>query len=148
MTQMETAPQRAREILLVEDSLTDIKMLFLALNKSGRKKNIATSADGEQAMAFLDGRTEGARPDLIILDLNLPKKDGWQVLAECKSDPRLRCIPIVVFTTSGSQRDVDRCYALGANSYVTKPFDLDAFQDAVGMIEDFWLGLSAPWVQG
>jgi chemotaxis family two-component system response regulator Rcp1 len=143
-----TAPQRTKEILLVEDSPDDMKMVLLALNKSDRKKNIATSMDGDQAMAFLGSREDGSRPDLIILDLNLPKKDGWQVLAECKSDAQLKCIPIVVFTTSESQSDVDRCYALGANSYVTKPFDLDAFQEAVGMIEDFWLGLSAPWVQG
>ena len=146
---METVLQpRPKEILLVEDSANDIRMMLLALKLNSREKNVATSVDGEQAMAYLTGREEGSRPDLIILDLNLPKKDGWQVLAECKADPRLKCIPIVVFSTSEMQRDVDRCYALGANSFVTKPFDLDAFQSAVGMIEDFWLGLSAPWVQG
>lgn len=140
--------QRAREILLVDDSPNDAKMVLLALGKSGRKKNITTSLDGEDAMRLLGGLADGSKPDLIILDLNLPKKDGWQVLAECKSDPLLKCIPIVVFTTSESQKDVDRCYALGVNSFVTKPFDLDAFENAVGTIEDFWLGLSAPWVQG
>jgi CheY-like chemotaxis protein len=140
--------QRAREILLVEDSPNDVKMVLLALGKSGRQKNVTTSMDGEHAMKFLGGLADGSRPDLIILDLNLPKKDGWQVLAECKTDALLKCIPIVVFTTSEAQEDVDRCYALGANSYVTKPFDLDAFENAVGIIEDFWLGLSTPWVQG
>jgi CheY-like chemotaxis protein len=138
---------RPKEILLVEDSPTDIKMVLMALKKSGRPKQVTTSTDGEQAMARLNAPPAGL-PDLVILDLNLPKMDGWQVLARCKGDAALKCIPIVVFTTSERQADVDRCYALGANSFVTKPFDLAAFQDAVAMIEEFWLGLAAPWEQG
>jgi len=138
---------RAREILLIEDSASDVKMVLMALKMNGRAKNVSTSPDGEHAMAYLAGLADECKPDLIVLDLNLPKKDGWQVLAECKADARLKCIPIVVFSTSESQDDVDRCYELGASSFVTKPFDLDAFQNAVQMIETFWLGLSSPWVQ-
>jgi two-component system response regulator len=145
---MDTSPAlRPKSILLVEDSATDSRLVRLALSGSPRPRNLEVSVDGEAAMGYLHACLPGAYPELIILDLNLPKKDGWQVLAECKADLALRCIPIVVFTTSGSQRDVDRCYALGANSFVTKPFDLDAFQRAVAMIEEFWLGLSAPWAK-
>jgi chemotaxis family two-component system response regulator Rcp1 len=137
MTPFENPP----EILLVEDSPTDSSIMVRALAQNPRRKHVTTLADGEQAMTHLRAKTE-ARPDLVLLDLNLPKKDGWQVLAECKNDPFLKAIPIVVFTTSQLLRDVRRCYELGANSVVTKPFDLLTFLQAVQGIEDFWLGIA------
>lgn len=139
---MESADEKPKEILLVEDSSTDAKMVLQAMDRNLRRKRVISSMDGEQAMAYLRKQKDGARPALILLDLNMPKKDGWQVLAECKADPALRSIPIVVFTTSQSASDIKRCYDLGANSFVPKPFDLDEFQRAVDLIEDYWLGLS------
>jgi chemotaxis family two-component system response regulator Rcp1 len=132
------------EILLVEDSATDARLVSKAL-APGRKKSITTVVDGEQAMAYLHERAGTALPDLMLLDLNLPKKDGWEVLAECKNDPVLRAVPIVVFTTSQLEREVHRCYELGANSFVAKPFELDPFLRAVKSIEDYWLGLSSSY---
>ena len=133
-----------KEILLIEDSSTDTKMVLRALANSTRRKNVVTSVDGDQAMTYLRKKVDGVKPDLILLDLNLPKKDGWEVLAECKSDPRLKNIPIVVFTTSQQSSEVRRCYELGANSFVAKPFELDAFLETIQSIEDYWLGTSAP----
>lgn len=135
---------RPKEILVVEDSLADTKMVLWALDRNKHGKSVVTLIDGDQAMAYLRKREDGFVPSLILLDLNLPKKDGWQVLAECKADPALKGIPIVVFSTSQSESDVKRCYALGANSFISKPFDLDEFQKAIGLIEDYWLGLSEP----
>jgi CheY-like chemotaxis protein len=134
-------------VLLVEDSTADANLVLAVLGRSARKNVVTRVSDGQRAMDVLAARPGARHPDLILLDLNLPQKDGWQVLAECKADGRLKTIPIVVFTTSASQDDVDRCYAMGANSYVTKPYDLDAFQNAVAMIDDFWLGLSMPWAR-
>jgi CheY-like chemotaxis protein len=133
---------RPREILVVEDSAADTKMVLWALDKNKRGKSVVTLIDGEQVMAYLRRRCDGFLPDLMLLDLNLPKKDGWQVLAECKADPRLRCIPIVAFSTTQLPSDVRRCYELGANSFVCKPFELVEFQRAIGLIEDYWLRLS------
>ena len=134
---------RPYEILLVEDSVTDVRMLRKALEADARKKNVTSLADGELAMDFLHSRAEGVMPDLMLLDLNLPKKDGWEVLAECKSDPAIKSVPIVVFTTSQLEKDVHRCYDLGANSFVAKPFELGLFMQVVQSIEDYWLGISA-----
>lgn len=134
---------RPKEILLIEDSSTDTKMVLKGFSRNSRKKNISTSTDGEQAMSYLHKSVDSHLPDLIILDLNLPKKDGWEVLAECKADPVLKLIPIVVFTTSQLGSEVQRCYELGANSFVAKPFDLDSFLQTIESIEDYWLGISA-----
>jgi CheY-like chemotaxis protein len=134
--------ERAREILVVEDSKDDQQMVLWALDMNRRGKSIVTLMDGEQAMVYLRTREDGLKPDLILLDLNMPRKDGWQVLAECKGDASLKSVPIVIFSTSRREEDVKRCYALGANSFVAKPFDLEAFKKAIGMIEDYWLGLS------
>lgn len=134
---------RPREILVIEDSSTDTKMMLKALNANPRRKNVVNSVDGDQAMGYLRKHAADMKPDLILLDLNLPKKDGWEVLAECKSDPRLKLIPIVVFTTSQLGSEVRRCYELGANSFVAKPFELNAFMKAVEDIENYWLGMSA-----
>jgi CheY-like chemotaxis protein len=133
-----------REILVVEDSSLDTKLVLWALDQNKRGKNVVTMDDGQQAMAYLKEKEPGLHPALILLDLNLPKKDGWEVLSECKADPVLRAIPIVVFTTSQSEADIRRGYALGANSFVTKPFDLDDFQRAIELIENYWLKLSTP----
>jgi CheY-like chemotaxis protein len=135
---------RPKEILVVEDSVTDTKMVLWALDRNKHGKSVVTLIDGDQAMAYLRQREDGFVPALILLDLNLPKRDGWQVLAECKADPALRGIPIVVFSTSRLESDVKRCYALGTNSFISKPFDLDEFQKAIALIEDYWLGLSVP----
>jgi CheY-like chemotaxis protein len=132
-----------KQILLVEDSSTDTTMVLQALRNSTRRKNVVTSIDGDEAMTFLRRDANGVKPDLILLDLNLPKKDGWEVLAECKADPGLKNIPIVVFTTSQLGSEVRRCYELGANSFVAKPFELDQFLSTIQAIEDYWLGTSA-----
>jgi CheY-like chemotaxis protein len=129
-------------MLVVEDSSSDIKMVLWALDRNRKGKSVVTLVDGDQVMAYLRLRDRPYPPDLIVLDLNLPKKDGWEVLAECKGDPALRAIPIVIFSTSRSESDVRRCLELGANSYVCKPYDLDAFESAIRTIEDYWLGLS------
>jgi chemotaxis family two-component system response regulator Rcp1 len=136
------AQDRPKEILLVEDSIHDSKMVSWALGRNGRGKRLVTVVDGEEAMGHLRQDERIARPDLILLDLNLPKKDGWEVLAECKADFQLRSIPIVIFSTSQLQSEVKRAYDLGANSFVAKPFDLEEFQRAIEMIENYWLGLS------
>ncbi|HTB23583.1 MAG TPA: response regulator [bacterium] len=137
----------SKEVLVVEDTAIDLRMILAALNAGANRKTITAVTDGEQALAHLNLQAHGAKPDLILLDLNLPRIDGWQVLGACKTDPALKAIPVVVFTTSLADSDVKRCYALGANSFVTKPYDMDAFQGAVEMIERYWLGLSAPWIR-
>ena len=127
---------------MVEDSKDDQQMVLWALDKNTRGKSIVTLMDGDQAMIYLRTREDGMKPNLILLDLNMPKKDGWEVLSECKSDPVLKSVPIVVFSTSKRDADIKRCYALGANSFVPKPFDLDGFKRAIEMIENYWLGVS------
>jgi CheY-like chemotaxis protein len=115
------------------------------LSSSTYQSRISTVPDGEEAIAFLRQAgpyTDAPRPDLVILDLNLPRKDGRAVLAEAKSEPALRTIPVVVFTTSYSRPDVARSYVLGANCYVSKPGSLTDFLTAVQAIEKFWFGLA------
>lgn len=129
------------EILLVEDNPGDARLTLLALHDAKVVNRLHLAVDGVEAMAFLrrEGRHAGApRPDIILLDLNLPKKDGREVLAELKSDADLKRIPVVVLTTSKSEEDVLRAYNLNANSYITKPVDLDQFVKVVRTIEDFW----------
>jgi chemotaxis family two-component system response regulator Rcp1 len=133
------------EILLVDDSPSDLDLIRDALSTAIRQSRVNTLPDGEEAIAFL--RRAGpylnaARPDLIILDLNLPRKDGRVVLADFKSEPALRSIPVVVFTTSHSRQDIARSYELGANCYVSKPGSLPEFRRAVQSIEQFWLGVA------
>jgi CheY-like chemotaxis protein len=130
------------EILLVEDSTEDAELTMNSL-KDGRVRNrIHWVEDGEEAMAFLtrQGRYAAApRPDLILLDLNMPRKNGYEVLAEVKQDPGLKRIPVVVMTTSNDERDILKAYDRHANCYVTKPVDMDKFIEAVRSIEEFWL---------
>lgn len=131
-------------ILLVEDSLADIRLTEEALRDSPIVDTLHVARDGEEAMDFLRQRgkhVEAPRPDLVLLDLNLPRKDGREVLEELKSDLDLRRIPIVVLTTSATEADILRSYDLHVNSYVTKPVDLDEFTNVVHSIQGFWGGV-------
>jgi CheY-like chemotaxis protein len=133
---------RPVEILLVEDNPGDVRLAVEALKEGKVRNNLSVVEDGSEAMSFL--RREGKyalapRPDLILLDLNLPKKDGREVLAEIKADDSLRRIPVVVLTTSKAEQDILRTYDLHANCYITKPVDLEQFIAVVKSVEDFWL---------
>ena len=133
---------RPVSILLVEDNPGDVRLTQEALKESKVLNNLSVVADGVEAMAYLRREREYAAailPDLILLDLNLPKKDGREVLEEIKSDPALRCIPVVILTTSTAEQDILRSYDLHANCYVTKPVDLEQFIKVVQTIEEFWL---------
>jgi len=133
------------EILLVDDNPADADLTSEVLAHSGCPSHIHAVADGIEATAFLrrDGKYANALPpDFVILDLNLPKKDGCAVLAEVKTDPILRKIPIMIFSTSEARQDVVRSYQLGANCYVSKPGNLQNYIAAVTMIGEFWLGLA------
>lgn len=137
---------RSIEILLVEDNPGDVRLTIEALREGKVRNNLSVATDGVEALEFLRRRGHFAnapRPDLILLDLNLPKKDGREVLAEIKADPDLKTIPVVVLTTSKAEEDVVRSYHLHANCYVTKPVDLDQFISVVRAIEDFWLTVVA-----
>lgn len=132
------------EILLVEDNPADVRLTREALNEGKVRSTLHVVGDGEAALAFLrrEGRHAGAaHPDLILLDLNLPRKDGREVLAEIKEDPDLKHIPVVVLTTSTAEEDILRTYNLHANCFVTKPVQLDQFLSCVKSIDDFWLAL-------
>jgi two-component system response regulator len=138
---MSPASLRPVEILLVEDSPTDILLAKEALECSKIVNNLHTATDGVEAIEFLRkvGKHEGApRPNLILLDLNLPKKGGREVLGEIKNDERLKRIPVVVLTTSKSEIDILNAYGLHANCYIVKPVDFDKFAEAVRSIENFW----------
>jgi len=132
---------RPIEILLVEDNPGDVRLTVEGLKESKVRNNLHVARDGVEAMEFLrrTGRYGGAvRPDLILLDLNLPRMDGREVLAEVKSDAKLKTIPVVVLTTSRAEQDVLRSYELQANCYITKPADLEQFIAVVKSIDDFW----------
>ena len=130
------------EVLLVEDSPGDVRLTQEAFREANKTIHLHVAADGVEAMAFL--RREGIhsqapRPDLILLDLNLPKMDGREVLAHIKSDEGLKSIPTVILTTSDAEADIVKSYQLRANCYLTKPVQLDAFESLVKSINDFWL---------
>jgi two-component system, chemotaxis family, response regulator Rcp1 len=130
------------DILLVEDNAGDSRLAVEALKESKLRNNLHIVTDGMEAMDFLYKRGKHAqvpRPDLILLDLNLPKKDGREVLAEIKSDPDLKRIPVVILTISKAEEDVLKSYNLHANCFITKPLDLSQFVTVVKSIEDFWL---------
>ena len=130
------------EILLVEDNPGDSRLAKEALKESKLKNNLYVAEDGVEAMNFLYKKgkySKMPRPDLVILDLNLPKKDGREVLAEIKNDDNLKRIPVVILTISKAEEDILKTYNLHANCYVTKPLDLDQFMKVVRSIEDFWL---------
>lgn len=133
---------RAVDLLLVEDNPGDIRLTEEALKDGPVKVNLSVARDGVEAVEFLMQRGQyqnAPRPDLILLDLNLPRKNGREVLNEIKADPHLRQIPVVVMTTSRSEQDIERAYELNANCYITKPIELDEFLGVVSSIEDFWL---------
>jgi two-component system, chemotaxis family, response regulator Rcp1 len=137
-------PVRAVEILLVEDSPADVRLTREALKEAKVFNSLHVVGDGMEALAFLQkqGRyVERPLPDLILLDLNLPKKDGREVLAEIKMDEALRRIPVVILTTSKAEEDIVRSYDLHANAYITKPVDLAQFLKVVRSIEQFWLAV-------
>ena len=130
------------EILLVEDNPADVRLTQEALKEEKLHNNLSIVNDGVEALAFLhrEGKYANAvRPDLILLDLNLPRKDGREVLKEIKSDPNLMAIPVVVLTISEAEKDILITYNLHANCYITKPLDLNQFSKVVKSIQDFWL---------
>lgn len=135
---------RPIEILLVEDNPGDIRLTQEALKESKVNNNLTVARDGEEALQLLyklDLQSEKTRPDLILLDLNLPKKDGREVLEKIKGDERLKRIPVVILTTSKAEEDILKSYNLHANCYITKPVDLNQFLVIVKTIDDFWLSI-------
>ncbi len=133
---------RPIQVLLVEDSPSDKELTIEALSEAKMRNHLSMVEDGVEAMQFL--RRQGPyanapRPDVILLDLNLPRKDGREVLAEIKADSDLRAIPVVILTASRAEEDLFRSYQLNANCYITKPVDFEQFMQVVRCIEDFWL---------
>jgi two-component system, chemotaxis family, response regulator Rcp1 len=134
----------AIEVLLVEDSPGDVRLTREAFKDAKVHINLHVASDGTEAMDFLNREGKHAnvpRPDLILLDLNLPKKDGREVLKEIKENPALKSIPVVILTTSSSDADILRSYRLHANCYITKPVGLDGFLEVVKSIDSFWLSV-------
>ncbi|HET9299155.1 MAG TPA: response regulator [Candidatus Polarisedimenticolaceae bacterium] len=135
-------PLHAIQVLLVEDNPADVRLTRLALQGGKIEKHLNIAQDGESALAYLRQQgpyADSPRPDLILLDLNLPGKSGHEVLAEIKQDKSLRTIPTVVLTTSDREQDIKLSYELAANCYVTKPVGLNLFLQAIRRIEDFWI---------
>ena len=144
MTLTDSTPVRPIEVLLVEDDEGDVLMTREALAEGKVINRLNVVNDGVEAVEYLrrDGQyAEASRPDLILLDLNLPKKDGRQVLEEVKADDDLRRIPVIVLTTSAADEDVLRSYDLHANAYVTKPVDFDRFVEVIRQIDDFFISV-------
>jgi CheY-like chemotaxis protein len=125
-------------LLVVEDNPTDVMLLQEALRAAGHRHEPHIARDGEEAMTHLRGPTK--RPDLVLLDLNLPRKNGREVLAEVKADPALRSIPVIVLTSSGARPDIDFAYAHHANAYVRKPLGLERLTEFALALRDFWHG--------
>lgn len=133
---------RPVEVLLVDDSLDDIELMKEALKDARIALNLRETYDGVEAMAYLRGEGEyrdAPRPDLVLLDLNMPRKDGREVLSEIKNDPDLKDIPVVILTTSRADEDILATYKLHANCYIAKPLDFNEFMRVVRSIEQFWL---------
>jgi two-component system, chemotaxis family, response regulator Rcp1 len=141
---MEHVSVRPIEILLIEENPGDARLTEEALREGRVSNRLSHVIDGVEAMAFVRREppfADAPRPDLILLDLNLPRKDGREVLAELKADPRLRLIPVVVLTTSEAEQDILRAYELHGNCYITKPVDLEKFLHIVRAVENFWLAV-------
>ena len=133
---------RPIEILLVDDNPGDVRLILEALKDAKVLNTVHTAEDGEEAIQYLTGEglaTGESRPDLILLDLNLPRKSGQEVLTEIKAHPHLKTIPVVILTSSKAEEDIVKSYDLHANCFVTKPVNLDQFIGVVKSIEDFWL---------
>ena len=132
----------AIEILLVEDNPGDVRLTLEALKDAKLHNRVSIATDGEEALLFLRRQGKHAqapRPDLVLLDLNIPRKDGREVLAEIKADEKLRRIPVCILTSSEADDDILKAYDLCANCYITKPVDLDQFLKVIGSIKEFWL---------
>jgi two-component system, chemotaxis family, response regulator Rcp1 len=132
------------EILLVEDNPVDVMITENAFNAGRVCNNLHVVEDGEEAMDFLHKRgkySSAPSPEMILLDLNLPRMDGREVLAEVKGDPSLRHIPVIILTTSEDEKDICRSYELQANCFITKPVDMEQFTKALGRLEEFWFTL-------
>ena len=140
---------RPVEILLVEDNPGDVRLTQIALREAKVRNDLVVAENGEAALAILNKRGEhehSPRPDLILLDLNLPGMDGRDLLAHIKNNPDLRRIPVVILTTSKHEEDVFKSYDLHANAYITKPVDIDQFVHVVKSVEEFWLSIvTLPW---
>jgi CheY-like chemotaxis protein len=139
------AARRPARVLLVEDNEADVRLTREALREAGEEVRLSAVADGEQALAYLrrqEGFAEVPRPDLVLLDLNLPRKNGLEVLEELRADPELASVPVIMITSSSAQADADAAYAAGANAFVVKPHELDAFMDLIGAIRGFWLEIA------
>lgn len=134
--------QKRTEILLVEDNPGDVLLTREAFIESGFNHRLAVASDGEQALRFLRRESpfeDAPRPDVILLDLNLPRKDGRELLADIKADADLMFIPVIILTTSDAEHDVQQAYSLHANCYITKPLQVEAFLRKISSLEDFWL---------
>ena len=141
---MPSQPSRPYEILLVEDAPGDIRLTFEAFKKTTIESRLHVVSDGSEAMDYLYQKgphSEAKRPDLVLLDLNLPRTNGFELLDKIKQDNGLKAIPVLIFTTSNSKEDIYRAYELHANCYLLKPSDLKDFFNIIRGIEDFWLTL-------
>ncbi len=138
------ANNRPAEILVIEDNPGDVELIREAFHSGKVLNNLNLAMDGEQAAAFLkrEGGYESApRPDLILLDLNLPRKDGFEVLADIRSDPGLSRIPVIILTSSQAERDIAKSYDLRANCFISKPVDVDEFLTVIRSLGEFWLSV-------
>lgn len=141
---MEKDNTKSFVILLIEDNPGDVRLTKEAFNESKFFHDLYVAKDGEEAIDFLSKKgkfQEAPRPDLILLDLNLPKKNGREVLSEIKNDSKIKHIPVVVLTTSEAEEDIIKSYELHANSYITKPVEFDQFLKKIKKIEDYWLSI-------
>jgi len=135
---------RVLEILLVEDNPADVRLVREALKDHHTPYHLTVVTDGEAALAYLRQQgthTQASRPDIVLLDINLPVKNGREVLAEMKQDPHLRCIPVIMLTSSQDTVEMECCYQLHANAYVVKAAQVDQFFDLIKKIEDFWFSI-------
>lgn len=146
MTQSQPGHRQPVEILLVEDNEDDVFLMHQAFRHTGLPVNLRRVEDGKECLAFLrqqDAYAEAPRPDLILLDLNLPVMDGRRVLGELIADPGLKALPVVILTTSANEHDIRQMYELRCSSYIVKPLDFDAFERAVRLICEYWFDLVA-----
>jgi CheY-like chemotaxis protein len=136
---------RPARVLLVEDNEADVRLTREALREAGDDVRMSAVTDGELALAYLrreEGYENVLTPDLVLLDLNLPRKNGLEVLSEMRADPALACIPVIMLTTSSAEHDIVESYSRGANCFVVKPLELDDFMDLIGAIRNFWLDVA------